>query len=601
MYIQKLVLPKKTENSEQDLYYRLKQSAVVADNGEINFKRGSSVSFDTYFNGFSVGKWLKYTVVEQIQIMLDIVGEFKISLFHAYVSGPRTEKKLLFEQTVCSMTRGNCLIETVPLKKEGIFYLEIKALENNGCLFSGGYAIEAEQPKNQVKIAIDICTFKREEYVKRNIELLKRDILENKSSLLYERMIVNIADNASSLGGIVDNSKNVYVRKNANVGGVGGFTRGIIETLKMKEQEQITHVLIMDDDAVISTTAIERTYMLLSFLKDAYLSYTIGGQLLRLDKKHVQFESGAQWNQGDIKVIHHNVDLSNLENVLKNDQENEIIEYAGWWYCCIPLNSISEDNLPLPIFIHRDDIEYGIRVGREKFIFLNGIGIWHESFAGKMPGVLEYYDIRNQAIVNAIHYPMYNKRQFKRLILKWVSLNVARYRYEYVKYNLMAAQDFCKGIDWLLQEDAVKLHKSLLEMNYKMKPVKEYIGYKGLKKEDFDLDFDEKCEMHKVMRVLYQVTMNGYFLPADKRKVFLSIPNGNVYKLYRAKEVLILDAYGNALLVKRSIKEFLRCYKMMIQTLKLVDKYYEQAKQSYHMRWKELTNIEFWNKYLDIQ
>ncbi|MEI3199181.1 MAG: hypothetical protein V8S12_01795 [Lachnospiraceae bacterium] len=65
-----------------------------------------------------------------------------------------------------------------------------------------------------------------------------------------------------------------------------------------------------------------------------------------------------------------------------NEQELAT-EYTGWWYTCIPLRCIDNDNLPLPIFIHRDDVEYGLRVGKKKFIFLNGIGVWHEAFEKK--------------------------------------------------------------------------------------------------------------------------------------------------------------------------------------------------------------------------
>ncbi len=43
--------------------------------------------------------------------------------------------------------------------------------------------------------------------------------------------------------------------KNKNLGGVGGFTRTMFEHMR---DDKITHVLLMDDDAVISPEAIEQ-------------------------------------------------------------------------------------------------------------------------------------------------------------------------------------------------------------------------------------------------------------------------------------------------------------------------------------------------------
>ncbi|MFQ9704642.1 MAG: hypothetical protein ACLR0U_26825 [Enterocloster clostridioformis] len=36
-------------------------------------------------------------------------------------------------------------------------------------------------------------------------------------------------------------------------------------------------------------------------------------------------------------------------------------QYSGWWCCCFSLNVVRSDNMPIPLFIHRDDIEFGLR------------------------------------------------------------------------------------------------------------------------------------------------------------------------------------------------------------------------------------------------
>ena len=69
-----------------------------------------------------------------------------------------------------------------------------------------------------------------------------------------------------------------------------------------------------------------------------------------------------------------------------------------------------------------------MRIGNGKFIFMNGLCVWHEAFENKMQGPLEYYDIRNLAIVNAIHHPDYGPREFKKIFTRWVINNIVRYR-----------------------------------------------------------------------------------------------------------------------------------------------------------------------------
>ena len=94
------------------------------------------------------------------------------------------------------------------------------------------------------------------------------------------------------------------------------------------------------------------------------------------------------------------LELESCEACLLNEVE-ESAEYNAWWYCCFPLEIVTEENLPLPLFIRGDDVEYGIR-NMKQLILMNGICVWHEPFENKYSSFLEYYIIRNQLITNAL-------------------------------------------------------------------------------------------------------------------------------------------------------------------------------------------------------
>lgn len=597
---EKAAYNKKIEKNKKKtcyVYARMEQ-ADFSDDG-ISFEKGGTASLDTYQNSFSSGKWKKYTVVKQLFLNLELQGDFEIQLMHAAEVNGEIKTDVVASKSVSCAGRESVQIDFGALAEVGIFYPVITA-KSAGTVYSGYYGTADLEPTQEVKLAIDICTFKREKYVRRNMDTLKADILENEESPVYGKLWVHISDNGQSLDGIVDSEEHITVDKNANLGGVGGFTRGIIETQKRMQQEGYTHVLLMDDDATISTAAVEANYLMLSYMKPEYFSYTIGGKLLVLNVPYLQFEAGAQWNQGDIQALNHDLDMSEVENVVGSEVEKDTVEYAGWWYCCMPLAEIGTDNLPLPIFIHRDDIEYGLRIGQERFIFTNQICIWHEAFAGKLPGVLEYYDIRNLMITNAIHCPDYTKKQMKKMLHKWSMANIAKYRYKYVDMNVKAVEDFCKGVDFLKETDGGKLHQELFTMNYKAQPVAEYYNYKNLTEKIVRKGEQGDYKLPKWRRLLQMALLNGMFLPAKKDYAQVSAPYGSVYKLFRVGETVVTDSYHNAIYMKRDRGEFFRCYKELRRALKMIDQHYDEAAKSYREHYDEITSTEFWNKYLNI-
>lgn len=120
-------------------------------------------------------------------------------------------------------SRQKSVFDFGKLADEGIYYAEIEAKDSEVTINGGSYDTVDMEPTQTVKLAIDICTFKREKYVKRNMGIIFHDILENEDSPLYRNLWIHISDNASSLDGIVDSNEFITVSKNANLGGVGGF------------------------------------------------------------------------------------------------------------------------------------------------------------------------------------------------------------------------------------------------------------------------------------------------------------------------------------------------------------------------------------------
>lgn len=84
-------------------------------------------------------------------------------------------------------------------------------------------------------------------------------------------------DNGNTL---TDHAFPEFVRyiPNKNCGGAGGFTRGMLEAVKLKK---FTHVILMDDDIFLEPEVLERTRCFLSVLKKEYEDAELAGSLLR--------------------------------------------------------------------------------------------------------------------------------------------------------------------------------------------------------------------------------------------------------------------------------------------------------------------------------
>ena len=134
-----------------------------------------------------------------------------------------------------------------------ICYLEIISKEQDA-EFYGGYFYSNDKVKNdKIKILAIICTFKREKYVRRNIDYFK--VFLNKNPLAKKWLYLVVVDNASSLEPF--NSKNIKVIINKNTGGAGGFSRGMLEAIESKNK--YTHIVLMDDDIAFNPMIIHCT------------------------------------------------------------------------------------------------------------------------------------------------------------------------------------------------------------------------------------------------------------------------------------------------------------------------------------------------------
>lgn len=348
----------------------------------IQFQKGEKIDFTTYFNAFSIDKWKRFTTLKSVFLDLEIQGTFEITYYRwgkegcteigkEIISGPRS-----------------CHLFPVEASSQEIYGFALLCLSSSALLTGGCWKGEFSQWEER-KLGISITTFKREDYVKRNIQVIRS------FQKLHSWLFLQVVDNGGTLQ--EKEQQGFRLLHNRNYGGSGGFTRGMLEYVSHGDADDI---LLMDDDIVLDTTVLERTHSMLCGLKENCRDLFLAGAMLSMEEPTLQYENTACWKKIRLYGYGKGFDLANpqtlVENEAKLDAKNR---YGAWWYCVIPVKRIREIGYPLPVFVKGDDMEYGIR-NQKECITLNGIGVWHQSFQSKISPVVNYYSDRNMLIIN---------------------------------------------------------------------------------------------------------------------------------------------------------------------------------------------------------
>ncbi len=575
MVLQELIL--KT-NGHDEMYAR---GGKFCEEG-LFIPAGECASLDCYFNCLSYTKHLKYTSAEEISLSLSLAGEATVSLS---IYDGKEEKIILTED----FPGGECTLRTslLDLPTDGaILYPKIHA-KSDVILTSGNYFTDTEN--EAPRIAIAICTYKREESVRNNLKILAAAKIP-----FIERVFV--IDNGGTLDADELSDDLIHIVKNKNYGGSGGFTRGIIEAY----DAGYSHVILMDDDIVIFEESLARMTRFVSILKDPYKKSAFSAAMLPPTKPYMQVEMGARFN-GEIIVSHgQQVDVRERETLINNLAYDEINEYGAWWCYLMPLTNVDKFGLPYPFFIKFDDVEYGTRCVSKTapVITMNGVAVAHEEFDNKYNMYLEYYLIRNQLITTAVNNTRSTLGCIKRLI-KNCALHMFSYRYSLMPVIFRAYNDLLKGPDFLINLNEEELNREIMKMFPKGQPLSEIEGWRPEMREEY-----KPGPIPRSKKLLLVLTLGGHLIPwfmLKKEPAFFQLADAkNARTLGHKVSIQFQAGADTGYCFKRRVGTFFAWFfKAIGLSFKILFKY-GKAKKRYIEKKEYLTSMEFWKKHLEI-
>ncbi|WP_228479939.1 hypothetical protein [Microbacterium abyssi] len=580
--VQAAIWPEADISTEQAPHFRLKGPVGLSlTDGGADFGPGGHLATNTYYNLFNLGKWRKNCGELPLELQLSGHGRFVLSI---RVSGTITSTHQIFTETIdLDGTVRQPIVFGDLRHGPAVMYFELTALDH-ARLDDFAWATTAS-PRRTPELTIAITTFRREDEVARTSERFRKFRAQ---SQLRDHMHMLIVDNGGTVS--IDDGDGVRVIPNQNLGGSGGFTRGLLAA----KDADATHCLFMDDDASIQMQAISRTWWFLAYALDPRTA--VAGGMINAAYRWQVWENGARFDRGCIP-LYSRLDLRKRKAVFSMEYQTTASApedfYGGWWFFAFPIAEAR--HLPFPFFVRGDDVSFSL-VNDFSIVTLPGVASIQESFTDKASPQTWYLDFRS----HLIHYLSGAARQrtwreLLKMVRSFYLRNILRFHYDTLSAVNLAMEDVMRGPGFF--DD----NADMAQRRADLKALTTSETWKTL-----DATPQERLgRLPRPLRALWLATLNGHLAPFSDRlgsRLVLSAPYRDDYrKTYGAKQITYLNADGTASYVvhrdrRRFWQETMRLWKNTLRLRRNFSQLHEEWRRGY----ADMTSDAYWDDKLKL-
>lgn len=398
---QRVLFAPPTDGLPAGLYGKCLDGQVHLGRTSVTLAPHSALSTNTYFGRVPASYWQRWTGVREVTFEADTSGEGRVDL---YASDPSGEERVLTGAALAGVGRVSLTVALDRFVDGGAVWAQFSSAAAELTVSAARWTVPA--PPRVRRTSVVICTHNRPRDCVTTLRALAADrtALEQLDAVYVvdqgdKRVSAQpeFAEVSADLAGRLR-----YITQ-ANLGGAGGFTRGMYEIADV-EGEHHANVLFMDDDIMLEPDSIVR---LTAFANSTREPMIVGAQMLyALHPKRLH--TGAEW--ADLVALRAGKvvpgALWNADLTKKNQEIRVDADYNAWWSALLPSEIVSATGYPLPLFFQWDDIEYGYRARAKGFttVTLPGAGVWHADFTWKdEDDWARYFSVRNSLITSALH------------------------------------------------------------------------------------------------------------------------------------------------------------------------------------------------------
>ena len=464
----------------KDLYAEIVEGVATRRRETVTLEPSARVSGNTYFGRFPASYWQRWTTVKSVAVEAEVSGSGQLAVRASDMEGePRTVTVRTVEDA-----KGEHVRLDAPLDKfldGGALWLDLET--ESGTLTVSNVRWTVDSPEKIRPTAVTICTMNRADDCLGNLFALADSLpaLDTLDAIYVADQGTDTVDSREGFAEVAERlGDKLHYIKQPNLGGAGGFTRGLYEVAGSTDTEH-ANVLFMDDDVLLEPDLIIR---LTAFSNCAANPMIVGGQMLNLLHPH-QLHVGAEYAELNTlepgQPVPHSLSTADLlgvdeETGKPNRQERRVdAGYNGWWSCLIPYEVVKTIGYPLPFFFQWDDAEYSYRARAHGVptVTLPGAGVWHADFHWKdWDEWHRYFNLRNSIITAALHSP-FDLNLLSRVLLAQLVRYLLSMQYGLSATLITAVEDFLKGPD-ILHDGGVAAMKRIREIRAQYPETKRY-------------------------------------------------------------------------------------------------------------------------------
>jgi galactofuranosylgalactofuranosylrhamnosyl-N-acetylglucosaminyl-diphospho-decaprenol beta-1,5/1,6-galactofuranosyltransferase len=393
----------------------------VSSRRSVTVPSGERVSFATYFNAFPASYWRRWTVVTGVRLEVEFRGDATVLVYRSNARGIRQMVELSRGPVVEGPAAGGDPTTKVsfdlpiaPFGDGGWYWFDLAAGHTAADLVSASWSVSVPPGASQVEpgtVSLGITTMNREQFCVDTLCTLAADADVRK---LIDRIYVidqggdtlRHTDGFEQVAADLGDQLKLIVQD--NLGGSGGFSRGMAETLDAGISR---YLLILDDDVNVETEGIRRSVAFAELTRRPTL---VGGHMFNMYDRPTMHAFGEQvrlhdftWGPIDRRPPV-NFALSNLRARPWMHRRMDV-NYNGWWMCLIPTAVIAEIGLAIPAFLKWDDAEFCLRAGEKGYptVSMPGVAVWHVPWTDKDDSVdwQAYLHQHNRLVTALLHGP----------------------------------------------------------------------------------------------------------------------------------------------------------------------------------------------------
>jgi galactofuranosylgalactofuranosylrhamnosyl-N-acetylglucosaminyl-diphospho-decaprenol beta-1,5/1,6-galactofuranosyltransferase len=469
--LQRVILPRTGDPLDMRALYldedeSNRKRAAADSRTQLRMPDHSEISFASYFNAFPASYWRRWSVLENVELRLAVDAECRVDIYRSKADGTQIHVRgTVLGDDGSGIRQARFVLDLQPFEDGGWYWFDLTTHDKPVTLLEAGWYAGVDAP-GRANASIGITTFNRPDDCVAALAALGEDPL-----VLDVIGAINVADQGTKkirdAEGFAAAAEvlgdRLRIHDQPNLGGSGGFSRGMHESLVNTDCEQI---LLMDDDIVIEPDSVLRA---VAFSRFAEQPTIVGGQMLNLQARSHLHTMGEvvdryKFKWGPAPHVEHDHDFA--EYPLRDKESKDLhrridVDYNGWWMCLIPRSIAEKLGLPLPLFIKWDDAEYGLRAqaAGHPTATLPGVAIWHMPWSDKDDATdwQAYFHLRNRLVVAALHSPYRHGGALIRDSLKNTLKHLMSLEYSTVALQELAMHDFAEGPKALFDQLPVAL------------------------------------------------------------------------------------------------------------------------------------------------